>query len=120
MKIYVAHARKGFDYKKNLYLPLEHALRYHKVTFPYRDDKAIDSRKIIAECDLVIAEVSFPSTGLGIELGWANMYQVPILAIHKKNAKVSSNVALVAKKLIPYSTSQQLVTKIEHEIHEIG
>ena len=119
MKIYIAHSRKGFDYEKQLYLPLEHALRSHKLVFPYRTEKQMDSKSVIAECDLVIAEVSFPSTGLGIELGWANMYQIPILGIHKKNAKVSQSVARIAKQLMPYNNPHDLVAKIENELNKL-
>ncbi len=118
MKIYVSHSR-GFDFKKKLYPALEHALRSHRLTIPYKDGVFVDSKKDISNSDLVIAEVSMPSTGVGIELGWANLFQVKILAIHKKGTKVPESVKLIAKQVLSYSNSQDLATKIATEIHRL-
>lgn len=118
MKIYISHS-VGFDYKKELYPALEHALRSHRVTFPFRDDKVVDSKNVIAECDLVIAEVSRHSTRVGIELGWANMFQVKIMAIHKKSAKISDSIKTVTTHFVPYSNSQDLAAKVALEIQKL-
>lgn len=40
------------------------------------------TKDIIKTCDLMIAEVSLPATGLGIELGWAKAFKVPILCMY--------------------------------------
>lgn len=118
MKIYVSHSVK-FDYKKELYPALEHALRSHRVTFPYRDDRVINSKNAIADSDLVIAEVSFPSIGVGIELGWANMFQVKIMAIHKKKATLSRSLQSVTSHFVAYSNSQDLALKVATEIQKL-
>lgn len=118
MKIYLAHSR-DFDFKTKLYPALEHALRSHRLTVPYKDGVFSDSKKHISSSDLIIAEVSVPSTGVGIELGWANMLQIPIMAIHKKGTKVSSSVQMIAKYTVQYTTSEDLASKITVEINKI-
>ena len=40
------------------------------------NEKKIDPAQIIKKSDVVIAEVSYPATGEGIELGWANGQKV--------------------------------------------
>jgi len=45
----------------------------HEIILPH-DKRNLISKDIIKKCNLFIAEVSFPSTGLGIELGWANIF----------------------------------------------
>jgi len=39
------------------------------------------------EADLMIAEVSESATGLGIELGWADNYEVPIICVYRNGSK---------------------------------
>jgi nucleoside 2-deoxyribosyltransferase len=34
-------------------------------------------------CDLVVAEVSVPSLGVGYELGWATALSKPVLCLHR-------------------------------------
>lgn len=115
MKIYFCHSR-DFDYKQDLYKPLrESALNaQHEIILPHEDDFAtIKTKDIIKDCDLVIAEVSSPSAGLGIELGWADACGVPIICIYKTGAKISGSLRFITKKFIEYSDSSELVKKIE-------
>lgn len=37
----------------------------------------------LSSCDLVVAEVTTPSLGVGYELGWATALKKPILCLHK-------------------------------------
>jgi len=46
-------------------------------------------RNCVLECNLFVAEVSLPSTGLGMELGFAIENDKPILAICQKQHKAS-------------------------------
>lgn len=43
----------------------------------------------VKNCDLFVAECSYPSTGLGVELGIALSLDKPIIAVAHKDAKVS-------------------------------
>ena len=74
MKIYVAHSKK-LDYKKELYEPLRNSSlnNEHEIILPHeKSDKPFSSKEFFKTCDVIIAEVSYSGTGLGIELGWAN------------------------------------------------
>jgi len=115
MKIYFCHSRE-FDYKNDLYKPVrESALnKQHEVIFPHEDDfSTINTKDVIKTCDVIFAEVSFPATGLGIELGWADIYSVPIVCFHKTGAKVSGSLKFITNNFIEYSDSNDLVNKIE-------
>ncbi len=74
MKIYIGHSRE-YNYLEDLYMPLKTSLLFknHEIILPH-DKRNLISKDIIKKCNLFIAEVSFPSTGLGIELGWANIF----------------------------------------------
>ena len=88
MKIYVSHS-KNFDYKKELYEVLENTNLKHEFILPHKDsDKSFNTKDLLMDkkCDLVLAEVSYPATGQGIELGWADVYKIPIVCIYKKNS----------------------------------
>ncbi len=45
--------------------------------------------QMVKDCDLLLAEVSYPAIGLGFELALALQLKKPIFAMAKKNAKVS-------------------------------
>ena len=49
------------------------------------DDRFIHDRDMawLAACDLVVAEVSAPSLGVGYELGWATALKKPVLCLHR-------------------------------------
>jgi 2'-deoxynucleoside 5'-phosphate N-hydrolase len=49
------------------------------------DDRYIHDRdmKWLAACDLVVAEVTVPSLGVGYELGWASALGKPVLCLYR-------------------------------------
>ncbi|MGB5217439.1 MAG: nucleoside 2-deoxyribosyltransferase [Smithella sp.] len=49
------------------------------------DDHHIHDRDMawLAQCDLVVAEVTTPSLGVGYELGWATALKKPVLCLHR-------------------------------------
>lgn len=48
--------------------------------------------EIIKKSKLIVAEVSNPSTGTGVEIGFALLYKKPIICLAKKGADISSMV----------------------------
>ena len=84
MKIYIGHSRE-YNYLEDLYTPIKTSLLFnnHEIILPH-DKRNLISKDIIKKCNLFIAEVSFPSTGLGIELGWANFLILPFVAFIEK------------------------------------
>ena len=49
------------------------------------EDRYIHDRDMawLAQCDLVVAEVTTPSLGVGYELGWATALKKPVLCLHR-------------------------------------
>ena len=90
MKIYISHSSK-YDYISKIYNPIKSSDLIQSNTFflPH-EDKVLNTKEIISNSDLVIAEVSLPATGQGIELGWADYAKEPILCIYEKGTEISS------------------------------
>ncbi len=72
MKIYIAHSR-NFDFQNELYKPIRQSPlnNEHSFVLPHENsDEPFNSKEYLEDkADLLIAEVSDPATGLGIELG---------------------------------------------------
>ncbi len=82
----------------------------HHIIFPHKKSKELfNSFEVIPTCDLVIAEVSYPSTSLGIELGWAHKGGIKIICIYKKDTHISQSLKTVSKEFIEYTDSENLV-----------
>jgi hypothetical protein len=81
MDIYIGHS-SSIDFKEQLYEPLRNSGLddEHNIVLPHEDsDEPFNSKKLLKnKCDVFVAEVSEASTGLGIELGWADLYEVPV------------------------------------------
>ncbi len=115
MKVYIGHST-GFDYVNDLYKPVEESDFYkkHNVILPHKESsEPFNSREGLKECDLMIAEVSFPSTGLGIELGWADLYNCDVICIYKKGAKISDSLKVISNTFHEYETDEELKNTLE-------
>lgn len=116
MKIYVSHSSK-IDYLKDLYNPLRisELTKTHEFLFPH--ERSLDlfpTKKLFDNkgCDLVFAEVSFPSHGQGVELGWAFDRGIRIIFAHKPEAKLSVVIPELSKEIFSYTDSQDLISKL--------
>ncbi|MEK7605685.1 MAG: hypothetical protein AAB478_04180 [Patescibacteria group bacterium] len=117
MKIYISHNRKQFNYKKELYEPLKNSQlsKDHIFIFPHDNNPQSFNAKDLFQnkgCDLVIAEVSYPATGQGIELAWANMYQIPIVCIYKQGSDISGSLSFITSKFLMYTDTQNMIEDI--------
>lgn len=120
MKIYIWHSRE-LDYTKELYEPIRnsHLNKEHEFVLPheiYANAKDFVTTDIIRVCDLMIAEVSFPATGLGIELWHAHAFGCPILCVSKKGAKISNALHVICDDFIEYSDTSDLMRQISDYI----
>lgn len=114
MKIVVVHAYK-YDFENELYKPLrESALAAeHEFLFPHEGMvEASSTKEKIRNADCVLAEVSYPSTGSGIELGWADMLNVPLLFVHKSGVKISTSLGLLRAESAEYADSSELILHV--------
>lgn len=118
MKIYVAHSRE-YDYKNELYKPLRQSELNNsiEIILPHENsDEPFNSKEKLKNVDYMVAEVSYLSTGLGIELGWASLYNTPIILLYKTGSTVSSSVKSVAREIIEYASSEELIAKLKSSI----
>lgn len=118
MKIYLSHS-SNYDYETELYVPLKSSkiVRSHEVLFPHdKENTNQNSKNWIEVADLIIAEVSRPSTGQGIELGWADAVGKQILCLYKTGAKVSESLKFIAQDFIEYSNDTDMLTKLENQL----
>lgn len=118
MKIYVVHST-NYDFNKELYAPIKKSPLYnkHEFIFPHEvDAKTFNSKKLIQDADLVIAEVSYPSTGAGVELGWADLYKTPIMYIRKEGLIGSQSLSEVASHMHVYKNTNDLITTLTEQI----
>ena len=122
MKIYVAHTRDS-DFQNELYKPIKESTLFKEHTFVLPHEMSagsFNSKEFFkTDCNLVIAEVSYPATGLGIELGWADMLSVPIVCIYRKGSKISTSLKVVAKLILEYEGPADLIEKIQVAIKSI-
>lgn len=118
MKIYVCHSR-NFDFINELYKPLKEAQMSVEFIFPHENDSELYNSKELFEshgCDYVLAEVSFPSTGQGIELGWADIFGIPVLCFYRHGSTPAKSLSSITDKIIVYGDDLDLVNKLTAEL----
>ncbi len=120
MKIFVSHS-KDFDYDNELYKPIRSSSlnSEHEFFLPHEEERKINTQDIIKGSDLILAEVSLPATGQGIELGWANILNVPILCISKEGTSISRSLKYITDNFIVYTDSADMLNKIDSEIKKL-
>lgn len=120
MKLYVCHSC-GFDYERELYGPLRNSMSdNHDIFFPHEGENSkVNTTRIIKDSDLLIAEISFPSTGLGIELGRAEVFGKRVVCIFKKNSEYSKAINFVSEDFIEYEDSEDMVKKLKNFISRL-
>lgn len=122
MKVYVSHKRNE-SFKEELYEPIEDSRLFEKYEFIFphsESNEPFSSREMFLnkEIGLVLAEVSYPATGQGIELGWANAANVPIVCFFKKGFKIANSLKAVSNDFIEYENSKDLISKLEEVLIE--
>ena len=120
MKIYIAHSR-DIDFINELYKPIKNSAELSNCEFILPHEKKQENnnnRMFYKNLDMIIADVSKPSTGMGIELGWANDDNVKIYCIYKKGLKYSSSLKTVSNNFYEYSNEIELIDIIKKIISE--
>ncbi|MFC1645178.1 nucleoside 2-deoxyribosyltransferase [Patescibacteria group bacterium] len=116
MKIYISHSKK-LNFKEELYQPLRESQlnSEHEFVLPhelYEEATDFVTKDIIKECDVVVAEVSFAATGMGIELGFASAFERPIICIYKKGVHTSGSLKVITDNFIEYTDKEDLIQKL--------
>jgi hypothetical protein len=119
--IYVAHAG-AMNFKEELYKPI-HASELNQkldIHLPHeKSDEPYSTVEFLGTCDAIVAEVSFRSTGQGIELGQANMMNVPIVCIYRKGTSPAGSLKTISDILLEYEDSQDLIEKISQALTQL-
>ena len=119
MKIYISHSSE-YDYINKIYNPIKNSNLSESNSFVLpHESKIINTKAVIANSDLVIAEVSIPSTGQGIELGWTNYCKTPIVCIYKKGTKISSALKFITNNFIEYENVNDMIDKLKEFISKL-
>lgn len=116
MKIYISHST-AFDYKNDLYAPIRGSelSKQHEFILPYEDQETPFNTKELfkdGSVDLVIADVSIPSHGVGIQLGWSEMHGIPIVCIYKEGSQYSVSLSVVCNKFLMYTDEVNMIEDI--------
>ena len=120
MKIYITHS-SDINYKDEVYVPLrqDDFFSQHQIILPHEEEVSFqDVRDRYRDVDIVISECSKPSTGMGIELGWFFDDNKPIFCLYKKGTTPSSALEAIAKEIIGYKDSEDLVARIKEIINQ--
>jgi len=118
-KIYIAHS-KGIDYVNELYKPLKGAdfLKEYELILPHEKSKnSSNTRDFYKDIDILIAEVSKPATGLGIELGWAFDDNTKIYCIHKEKIIISNSIKAITENIYEYKDTENMLNIIKSIIN---
>lgn len=115
MKIIITHS-SDLDFENILYAPIMESDLWHehKILLPQRTGlREQITREMIRDADVVLCEVSMPSTGQGIEIGWATSYGTPIVCFSRKGAKISGALEFVCETFFEYEDEVDMVEKIK-------
>lgn len=87
-----------------------------QIIFPHDSEEGVKlTRDAIDKSDLVLVEVSIPSTGSGIELGWANAAGKPIIAFHQGGSEPSPALKFATQAMYVYVTEDD-ITKVLRDL----
>jgi len=117
-QLYVTHS-KNFDFKNQLYYPIRNSSLNTKfrIALPHEfSDSPFSSKKFISSCYKILAEVSFPSTGQGIELGWADAYSIPIICFYRTGSKPAGSLKTIADIFLEYSSPEEMINLLENKL----
>jgi len=117
---YIAHSG-NYDYEAELYKPIKASELYkeHEIFLPHESQNInVDLKDVIGEIDVIVAEVSYPSTGQGIELGRSASAGIQIICFYREGTKPSDSLRFITDKVLPYTSGEDFVTELEGELEE--
>jgi len=120
MKIFVAHS-SNFDFRNKLYIPLRGSAlnSEHEILLPQEGEIEEITREMINNCDAVVAEVSAPSLGAGIEIGWADAASVPVIAMYEKDSHPSFSIDNAVSDRFEYENADDMLEKLTTALNKI-
>ncbi|MCL5774942.1 MAG: hypothetical protein M1333_01890 [Patescibacteria group bacterium] len=126
MKIYLAHSltqapedfkTEMLEFREKLKAQYE-VLEYMGLINGTAEDVFRHDVKCVTDCDLLLAEVSYPAIGLGFEIATALQLNKKVLAVAKETAKVSRLVLGINHKnyrFYRYKNPEEILKYIAHD-----
>ena len=110
LKIYKVLVEELSQYASNIYSPID-TIKFKGSS----EEMYVRVMKLLQSTDLVIAEMSSPSTGQGMELQEAVRLNIPIIIIAKNGSKISRTVlgSGKIKKVIFYDKKEEIKGKFK-------
>ena len=120
MKIFIAHS-SNFDFKNKLYIPLRGSAlnNEHEIFLPQEGKIEEITRDMVSHCGAVVAEVSSPSLGAGIEIGWADAAGVPVIAMYEKDAHPSFSIDNAVSDRFEYDNADEMLEKLAAALNQL-
>lgn len=108
LEIYKILVEELSQYASNIYSPID-TIKFKGTN----EEMYVRAMKMLQSTDLVVAEMSSPSTGQGMELQEAVRLNIPIIVIAKSGSKISSTVLGSGKirKVIFYNKKEEIKSK---------
>ncbi len=132
MKFYFAGAIRGGREKLDVFIKINELLNNHGEVldkhvanpnvFELEKNITLEERytrdiEWIKECDILVAEVSTPSLGVGYEISYAESLGKRIICVYDKDIKISAMIGGNNHlELIEYSEINDLLTKLENKL----
>ena len=111
MLVHFSHSNH-YNYGKYFYPKVEESelTTTHTLSFSNEDIYSpYEIRKLIAECDILIADISYFSIGLSMEIGYAKRNQKPIFYVYKDKTTGPIFVKTEGAAEYAYDTFDELV-----------
>jgi hypothetical protein len=72
-----------------------------------------NTKELIKSYSAVVAEMSYPSTGAGIEIGWADALNIPIIFIHNELYNPPPYLKTMSPHIIKYDKPTEIPLQLE-------
>lgn len=127
-QIYFTHARtaKPWDhtwtYSNDLYTPIKKSELFGNYDFqlPHEHGDDYNSREAIRRSRALVADVTYPDLGVGIEIGWAQSMDKPIIIVHEEGRSPLPFVKYASSKIYSYSGREDVAAKILEALKQEG
>lgn len=114
-KWFVSHPSGGTQHTPTFFSAINDFAASHpniEIVYPHEKVNEVTlTQEEIRQADLILVEVSIPSTGSGIELGWANAAGKPVIAFHQGGSQPSPAIKFVTAQINIYVTEED-ITKV--------
>lgn len=85
----------------------------HRVMTLDKEKLILEQHHAIRESDFVVAEVTKPSHGVGMEIALARVLGKPVICFKKRGAHISNTIYSIANLVIEYKNVKDFIEKIK-------